>query len=80
MWLLRYRSILDAAAELMQAEAIGEQPGMLARYLKPDLFILDDMGLKKLPAPACGASSIYWIMRAAILMDVESNCAMLALT
>ena len=25
---------------------------MLARYLKPDLFILDDMGLKKLPTQA----------------------------
>jgi DNA replication protein DnaC len=47
-----YRSIFDAVAELMQAEAIGEQARMLARYLKPDLFILDDMGLKKLPAQA----------------------------
>jgi len=45
-----YRSIFDAVAELMQAEALGEQPKTLARYLKPDLFILDDMGLKKLPA------------------------------
>jgi DNA replication protein DnaC len=44
-----YRSIFDAVAELMQAEAIGDQAKALARYLKPDLFILDDMGLKKLP-------------------------------
>ena len=44
-----YRSIFDAVAELMQAEAIGDQAKALARYLKPDLFILDDMGLKRLP-------------------------------
>jgi DNA replication protein DnaC len=47
-----YRSIFDAVAELMQAEAIGDQTKTLARYLKPDLFILDDMGLKKLPTQA----------------------------
>lgn len=47
-----YRSIFDAVAELMQAETMGEQPRVLARYLKPDLFILDDMGLKRLPAIA----------------------------
>ena len=39
-------------AEVMQAEALGEQAKMLARYLKPDLFILDDMGWKKLPTRA----------------------------
>ncbi len=44
-----YRSIFDAVAELMQAEAIGDQAKALGRYLKPDLFILDDMGLKRLP-------------------------------
>ncbi|MFH1219257.1 MAG: IS21-like element helper ATPase IstB [Candidatus Eisenbacteria bacterium] len=47
-----YRSIFDAVAELMQAEATGDQSKALARYLKPDLFILDDMGLKKLPTQA----------------------------
>jgi DNA replication protein DnaC len=45
-----YRSIFDAVGELMQAEATGESTKVIARYLKPDLFILDDMGLKKLPA------------------------------
>lgn len=44
-----YRSIFDAVGELMQAEAFGESAKVIARYLKPDLFILDDMGLKKLP-------------------------------
>lgn len=44
-----YRSIFDAVAELMQAEALNETGKILARYLKSDLLILDDMGLKKLP-------------------------------
>ena len=44
-----YRSIFDAVAEFMQAEALGDTPKTISRYLKPDLFILDDMGLKKLP-------------------------------
>jgi DNA replication protein DnaC len=44
-----YRSIFDAVAELMQAEALNETTRIITRYLKPDLFILDDMGLKKLP-------------------------------
>jgi DNA replication protein DnaC len=44
-----YRSIFDAVAELMQAEALGETSKAVAKYLKSDLFILDDMGLKKLP-------------------------------
>ena len=44
-----YRSIFDAVGELMQAEALGESTKMVARYLKPDLFVLDDMGLKRLP-------------------------------
>lgn len=47
-----YRSIFDAVGELIQAEALGESARTVARYLKPDLFVLDDMGLKKLPAYA----------------------------
>ena len=44
-----YRSIFDAVGELMQAETLGESAKFVSRYLRPDLFILDDMGLKKLP-------------------------------
>jgi DNA replication protein DnaC len=44
-----YRSIFDAVAELMQAEALNESSKVITTYLKPDLFVLDDMGLKKLP-------------------------------
>jgi len=44
-----YRSIFDAVAELMQAEVFNESAKIIRRYLKPDLLIIDDMGLKKLP-------------------------------
>jgi DNA replication protein DnaC len=47
-----YRSIFDAVSELMLADVIGEGTKVMSRYLKPDLFVLDDMGLKKLPAHA----------------------------
>ncbi|MDH5679622.1 MAG: IS21-like element helper ATPase IstB [Nitrospinota bacterium] len=44
-----YRSIFDAVSELNQAETFGESAKALRRYLRPDLLIIDDMGLKKLP-------------------------------
>ena len=44
-----YLSIFDAVSDLMQAEAFNESQARLKRYLKPDLLIIDDMGLKRLP-------------------------------
>lgn len=44
-----YRSIFDAVGELMEAEAFNESGKTLRKYLRPDLLIIDDMGLKKLP-------------------------------
>jgi DNA replication protein DnaC len=44
-----YRSIFDTVGELMQAENFGDSAKMTKRYLKPDLLIIDDMGIKKLP-------------------------------
>jgi DNA replication protein DnaC len=44
-----YRSIFDTVGELNQAEALNESDRILRRYLRPDLLIIDDMGLKKLP-------------------------------
>jgi len=44
-----FRSIFDATAEFMQAEAFNKASKTMARYLKPDLLIIDDMGLKRLP-------------------------------
>lgn len=44
-----YRSIFDAVSDLMQAEALNETRTRMKRYLAPDLLIIDDMGLKRLP-------------------------------
>lgn len=42
-----YRSIFDVVRDFMQEEALGED-NVLAKYLKPDLLIVDDMGMKQL--------------------------------
>ena len=44
-----YRSIFDTVSELNQAEVLNDSDKILRRYLRPDLLIIDDMGLKKLP-------------------------------
>ncbi|HQU45092.1 MAG TPA: IS21-like element helper ATPase IstB [Pirellulales bacterium] len=44
-----YRSIFDVVREFLVDEAVGGQDKVLARYLKPDLLIVDDMGMKNLP-------------------------------
>lgn len=44
-----YRSIFDTVGDLNQAEALNESAKILRKYLKPELLIIDDMGLKKLP-------------------------------
>jgi len=47
-----YRSVFDAVRELRQGEAVEIEDQALRKYLKPDLLIVDDMGLKQLPARA----------------------------
>lgn len=47
-----YRSIFDLVRELKEEEALPSRGKPLSRYLKPDLLIVDDMGLKQLPAQA----------------------------
>ncbi len=44
------RSIFDAVRDLLHDEAFEEHEKVMAKYLKPDLLILDDMGMKQLPA------------------------------
>jgi DNA replication protein DnaC len=44
-----YRSIFDVVREFLHDEAIEGNDKVLARYLKPDLLIIDDMGMKQLP-------------------------------
>jgi DNA replication protein DnaC len=48
---VRYVSIFDLVRELMNDEALAEGR-LLKKYLKPDLLIIDDMGLKQLPTRA----------------------------
>ena len=44
-----YRSIFDLVRDFMKDEAFKQQDKTLRKYLKPDLVIIDDMGLKQLP-------------------------------
>jgi DNA replication protein DnaC len=44
-----YRSIFDAVRDLLHDEAFEGHDKVMAKYLKPDLLILDDMGMKQLP-------------------------------
>ena len=44
-----YRSIFDLVRDFLHDEAFEGQDKVLARYLKPDLLIVDDMGMKQLP-------------------------------
>ncbi len=44
-----YRSIFDVVRDFMLDEALQGQDRLLNKYLKPDLLIVDDMGMKNLP-------------------------------
>ena len=45
-----YRSIFDLVRDLRAESGAAEENRLLSRYLKPELLIIDDMGLKELPA------------------------------
>ncbi len=49
---MRYRSIFDLVADFLSEEALAKRDRLLRGYLKPDLLIIDDMGLKQLPKHA----------------------------
>lgn len=57
-----YRSIFDLVRELQADQSPTELDRTLARYLKPDLLQIDDMGLKVLP-PKSGEVLLEIIMR-----------------
>lgn len=44
-----YGSIFDVVREFRHDEALAGEEKVLGRYLKPDLLIIDDMGMKQLP-------------------------------
>jgi DNA replication protein DnaC len=43
------RGIFDAVRDLLHDESIDNHDKVMSKYLKPDLLILDDMGIKSLP-------------------------------
>jgi DNA replication protein DnaC len=57
-----YRSVFDLVRELLEPETQAAESRLLKRYLKPDLLIIDDMGLKVLPAKS-GEILLEIIMR-----------------
>lgn len=44
-----YRSVFDVVRDFLHDEALSSEDKVLARYLKPDLLVIDDMGMKQLP-------------------------------
>ena len=48
-WTVLYRSIFDAVRDMLHDEAFEGHDKVMAKYLKTDLLILDDMGMKQLP-------------------------------
>ena len=57
-----YRSVFDVVGDLKQEEALAGTRKHLSRYLKPELLIIDDMGIKRLP-PQAGEYLFEIIMR-----------------
>jgi DNA replication protein DnaC len=48
-YLVLYRSIFDLVRDFLHDEALDQEDKVLSWYLKPDLLIIDDMGMKQLP-------------------------------
>ena len=59
---VRYTSIFDLVRDLLQDEALKHKDRVLKQYLRADLLIIDDMGLKELPRHA-GEYLLEIIMR-----------------
>lgn len=57
-----YRSIFDIVHELLQDDLFDKHERIMAKYLKCDLLIIDDMGIKQLP-PKSGEYLFEIIMR-----------------
>ena len=47
--LVLYRSVFDVVRDFLHDEAFAGHDKVLAKYLKPELLIIDDMGMKQLP-------------------------------
>ena len=47
-YIVKYRSVFDLVRDFRQDEAYDGEKRVLNKYLKPDLLIIDDMGMKQL--------------------------------
>lgn len=47
-----YRSVFDLAEDLAEAHALGQRRELIAEFVQPDLLIIDEFGMKTLPANA----------------------------
>ena len=47
--LVLYRSIFDVVRDFLHEELVAQQDKLMERYLRADLLIIDDMGMKQLP-------------------------------
>ena len=61
-FIVLYRSVFDVVRELASEQTQSGECRLMAKYLKPDLLIIDDMGLKILPAKS-GEILLEIIMR-----------------
>lgn len=48
-FVVRYRSIFDLVRDFLADDALQQRDRVLQQYIKPDLVIIDDMGLRSLP-------------------------------
>lgn len=48
-YVVLYRSIFDLVRDFLHDEAVLAEDKVLAKYLRPELLIIDDMGMKQLP-------------------------------
>ena len=48
-YVVLYRSIFDVVRDFLHDEALDGHDRIMSRYLKPDLLIIDDFGMKQLP-------------------------------
>jgi DNA replication protein DnaC len=48
-YVVRYRSIFDVVRDFLHDEAMDGHERIMEGYLKPDLLIIDDFGMKQLP-------------------------------
>ena len=58
-YVVLYRSIFDVVRDFLHDEAMDGHDRVMARYLKPDLLIIDDFGMKQLPKRS-GEFSLVW--------------------